>query len=162
MNEEAQIEMATFGAGCFWGVQETLGNLEGVVETAAGYMGGTTENPTYEEVCSDETGHAEVVQVKFDPATISYEKVLDAFWELHDPTQLNRQGPDVGSQYRSVIFYHTPEQQATAEASREKLEASGKHDEPIVTAIEAAGKFTKAEEYHQHYLAKRGLGTCHV
>src|SRR3954471_3113660 len=149
-------DKATFGAGCFWGVEETFRNLEGVTGTAVGYAGGKKENPTYEDVCSDETGHAEVVEVEFDPTRISYDKLLDIFWANHNPTQMNRQGPDVGTQYRSVIFYHSPEQKSVAEASREKLSKAPKFAErKIVTQIEPAPKFWRAEEYHQQYLAKR-------
>lgn len=153
---------ATFGAGCFWGVEETFRALPGVKDTAVGYMGGDMPNPKYEDVCTDETGHAEVVQVEYDPQEISYEKLLQTFWENHDPTQVDRQGPDVGTQYRSVIFYHTPEQQAEAEKSKAKLDASEKFDEPIATTITPAVTFYKAEDYHQQYLAKRGLSTCHI
>lgn len=156
-------EKATFGAGCFWGVEETFRNLDGVTNTAVGYAGGKKENPTYEDVCSDETGHAEVVEVEFDPAKIGYDKLLDVFWANHNPTQLNRQGPDVGAQYRSVIFYHSPEQKTAAEASREKLSKTPKFAERrIVTQIELAPKFWRAEEYHQRYLAKRGQTHCAV
>jgi peptide-methionine (S)-S-oxide reductase len=155
-------EKATFGAGCFWGVEETFRNLKGVTATAVGYAGGKKDNPTYEDVCSDETGHAEVVQVEFDPDQISYDKLLDVFWANHNPTTLNRQGPDVGTQYRSVIFYHSPEQKAAAEASKEKISASGKFNRPVVTQIEPAPKFWRAEEYHQQYLAKRGQSHCAI
>jgi peptide-methionine (S)-S-oxide reductase len=155
-------QLATFGAGCFWGVEETFRKVPGVVNTTVGYMGGTKENPTYEEVCTDKTGHAEVVQVEFDPEQVTYEELLKVFWECHDPTQLNRQGPDVGTQYRSVIFYHNEEQRKLAEASKEELDKSGKYDKPIVTEITPASTFWKAEEYHQRYLQKRGLGTCHL
>lgn len=155
-------EKATFGAGCFWGVESTFRNIEGVTDVTVGYAGGKTENPTYDDVCSDATGHAEVVQVEFDPAIISYEKLLDVFWSSHNPTTLNRQGPDVGTQYRSVIFYHSPEQRAAAEASKAALEKSGKFRSPIVTAIEPAPKFYRAEEYHQRYLEKRGRTHCAI
>ena len=155
-------EKATFGAGCFWGVETTFRNIEGVTDAAVGYAGGKTENPTYEDVCTDETGHAEVVQVEFDPAVVSYEKLLDVFWSSHNPTTLNRQGPDVGSQYRSVIFYHSPEQRAVAEASKAALEKSGKFRSAIVTQIEPAPKFYRAEEYHQRYLEKRGRSHCAI
>jgi peptide-methionine (S)-S-oxide reductase len=130
--------------------------------TAAGYSGGSLENPTYEDVCSDKTGHAEAVQVEYDPAQVSYEELLDVFWNNHDPTTRDRQGPDVGSQYRSVIFYHSPEQQAAATASQERLEKSGKHRRPIVTEIVPAATFWRAEDYHQQYLEKRGLSSCHI
>ena len=155
-------EKATFGAGCFWGVEETFRTLKGVTSTAVGYAGGTKDNPSYEDVCSDETGHAEVVQVEFDPSQISYDQLLDVFWSSHNPMTLNRQGPDVGTQYRSVIFYHSPEQKAAAEASKQKLTASGKFNRPIVTQIEAAPKFWRAEEYHQRYLEKRGQSHCAI
>lgn len=157
-----QKEKATFGAGCFWGVEETFRKLDGVMSTAVGYAGGTTENPTYEDVCTDHTGHAEVVQVEFDPAQISYRQLLDVFWANHDPTTRNRQGPDVGTQYRSVIFYHSPQQKTEAEDSRNALEKSGKFKRPIVTQIEPAGKFYPAEDYHQRYLQKRGMSHCAV
>jgi len=155
-------EKATFGAGCFWGVEETFRALPGVKSTAVGYAGGTKENPSYEDVCSDETGHAEVVEVEFDPQAIDYTKLLDVFWANHNPTTPNRQGPDVGTQYRSVIFYHSPGQKAQAEASKAALEKSGKHSRPIVTQIESAPKFWRAEEYHQKYLQKRGQTHCAI
>ena len=155
-------EKATFGAGCFWGVEETFRNLKGVTSTAVGYAGGNKENPSYEDVCSDETGHAEVVQLEFDPSQISYDLLLDVFWSNHNPTTLNRQGPDVGTQYRSVIFYHSPEQKAAAEAAKQKLGASGKFNRPIITQIEPAPKFWRAEEYHQRYLEKRGQSHCAI
>lgn len=151
---------ATFAAGCFWGVEAAFRQLHGVKDTAVGYTGGHTANPTYEQVCTDRTGHAEVVQVEFDPDEVSYEKLLAVFWQSHDPTQLNRQGPDHGSQYRSAIFYHTPEQQAAAEASKEQLTASGQFNRPIVTQIVPAAEFYRAEEYHQQYLEKRGGANC--
>ena len=153
-------EKATFGAGCFWGVEETFRKLKGVTSTAVGYAGGTKENPTYEDVCSDETGHAEAVQVEFDPSQISYYDLLDVFWSNHNPTTLNRQGPDVGTQYRSVIFYHSPEQKAAAEKS--KIDMSSRFNRPIVTQIEPARKFWRAEEYHQRYLEKRGQSHCAI
>jgi peptide-methionine (S)-S-oxide reductase len=153
--------LATFAAGCFWGVEEAFRKVKEVTATAVGYSGGTMPNPTYEDVCTDRTGHAEVVQVEFDPAQVSYEELLKVFWENHDPTTRNRQGPDVGSQYRSAIYYHTPEQKAAAEAFKEQLHKSGKYRRPIVTEITPAGPFYRAEEYHQQYLAKRGLGKCH-
>ena len=156
------MEKATFGAGCFWGVESTFRSIEGVTDAAVGYAGGRTENPTYEDVCTDETGHAEVVQVEFDPSVVSYEKLLDVFWANHNPTTLNRQGPDVGTQYRSVIFYHSPEQRAAAESSKAALEKSGKFRSPIVTQIEPAPKFYRAEEYHQRYLEKRGRSHCAI
>ncbi len=156
------MEKATFGAGCFWGVEAAFRQLQGVTATAVGYAGGTTKAPGYQDVCTDLTGHAEVVQVEFDPAEISYERLLEVFWDVHDPTQLNRQGPDVGTQYRSVIFFHTPEQEAAARASKTTLEKSGAHSRPIVTEILPAPEFWKAEEYHQQYLEKRGLAQCHI
>jgi peptide-methionine (S)-S-oxide reductase len=153
---------ATFGAGCFWGVEETFRRVPGVRDVAVGYSGGTLENPTYEDVCTDATGHAEVVEVDYDPEAVSYDRLLELFWNGHNPTQLNRQGPDVGTQYRSVIFFHTPEQEAAARASRQALEKSGRFARPIVTEISPAQKFWRAEDYHQRYLEKRGLGSCHV
>jgi peptide-methionine (S)-S-oxide reductase len=155
-------EKATFGAGCFWGVEETFRQLPGVSSTAVGYAGGAKDNPTYEDVCSDATGHAEVVEVEFDPTEIAYTKLLDVFWSNHNPTTLNRQGPDVGTQYRSAIFYHSPEQKQQAEASRAALEKSGRFPRPIVTQIEPAPKFWRAEEYHQQYLRKRGQTHCAI
>ena len=148
-------EKATFGAGCFWGVEEAFRRLPGVLDTAVGFMGGTLADPTYADVCTGKTGHAEVVEVTYDPAHASYRDLLDLFWSIHDPTTPNRQGPDIGTQYRSVIFYHTPEQEAAALASKRDMERSGAFRRPIVTAIEPAGTFWRAEEYHQHYLAKR-------
>lgn len=157
-----QIEKATFGAGCFWGVEAAFRQIPGVVATSVGYEGGTTDNPSYRDVCSHTTGHAEVVEVDYDPARVSYDDLLAVFWDEHDPTQLNRQGPDVGDQYRSVVFYHTPEQQAAATASRDRLAQSGKYRRPIVTVIEPAETFYRAEDYHQQYLEKRGLSTCKI
>jgi peptide-methionine (S)-S-oxide reductase len=156
------METATFGAGCFWGVEETFRQMDGVTDTAVGYLGGHTQNPSYKDVCSDETGHAEVVQVTFDPAKVSYDKLLDVFWSSHNPTTLNRQGPDIGTQYRSAIFFHSPEQERLARASKERMQASGKFRSPIVTEITPASPFYRAEEYHQKYLAKRGMTHCHV
>lgn len=156
------MEKATFGAGCFWGVEAAFRQVKGVKATAVGYMGGKLENPTYQDVCTDRTGHAEVVQVEFDPALVSYEDLLRVFWENHDPTTPNRQGPDVGTQYRSVIFFHSPDQQAAAKASKEEIEKSGRYKRPIVTEITPAGEFWRAEEYHQQYLEKRGLAHCHL
>ncbi|MBV9612534.1 MAG: peptide-methionine (S)-S-oxide reductase MsrA [Acidobacteriaceae bacterium] len=156
------IEKATFGAGCFWGVEAAFREIPGVVDAAAGYEGGHTQDPTYKDVCTDRTGHAEVVQVEYDPAQVDYDRLLDLFWSTHDPTQLNRQGPDVGTQYRSVIFFHTPEQEQAARASKTKLEHSGRFQRPIATQIEPAQTFYRAEEYHQQYLAKRGLRACHI
>lgn len=156
------MEKATFAAGCFWGVEETFRQIPGVLETMVGYLGGHTANPTYKDVCTDETGHAEVVQVTFDPSKVSYEKLLEVFWSTHDPTTLNRQGPDIGTQYRSAIFFHSPEQERRARASKDKMEASGKFRREIVTEITPASTFYPAEEYHQKYLAKRGLSHCHI
>ncbi len=153
---------ATFGAGCFWGVEMSFRRLGGVTDTAVGYAGGHIENPTYGDVCSHASGHAEVVEVEYDPSRISYEELLAAFFELHDPTQVNRQGPDIGDQYRSVIFFHTPEQQVTAEKAKAELAASDTHARPIATAIEPAPTFWRAEEYHQRYIEKRGGGSCSV
>jgi peptide-methionine (S)-S-oxide reductase len=157
-----ETQKATFGAGCFWGVEEVFRQLSGVANTAVGYAGGSTDNPSYQDVCSDQTGHAEVVEVEFDPAKISYRDLLDVFWANHDPTTLNRQGPDVGRQYRSVIFYHSPEQKAEAENSRDNLTKTGRFRRPIVTQIEPASKFFRAEEYHQRYLEKRGMSHCAI
>lgn len=153
---------ATFAAGCFWGVEAAFRQVQGVTATAVGYEGGHTANPTYDDVCTDRTGHAEVVEVDYDPDVVSYEELLKVFWANHDPTTLNRQGPDFGTQYRSAIFYHTPEQQAEALASRDRLAAEGKFARPIVTQIVPAATFYRAEEYHQQYLEKRGLASCHV
>jgi len=155
-------EKATFGAGCFWGVEATFRSIPGVIDAAVGYSGGKTQNPTYREVCSDETGHAEVVEVEYDPSVVSFEQLLEVFWDNHDPTTLNRQGPDYGTQYRSAVFFHTPEQQAAAQASKEARDRSGKHRRPIVTEIAPASTFYRAEEYHQQYLAKSGLAFCHT
>ena len=160
--DETTIAAATFGAGCFWGVEETFRAVPGVVDTAVGYMGGTLKNPTYRDVCTDRTGHAEVVEVKYEPAQVSYDTLLDVFWNNHDPTTLNRQGPDFGTQYRSAIFFYTPEQEAAAKASKERLAASGRFRRPIVTEITPAGPFYRAEEYHQRYLEKRGLSHCNI
>lgn len=156
------MEKATFGAGCFWGVEAAFRQVPGVVETAVGYAGGTTPDPTYRDVCTDETGHAEVVEVTYDPARVSYEDLLKVFWENHDPTQLNRQGPDIGTQYRSVIFFHSLEQRDAAMLSRKRLEASGRYRRSIVTEITPAPTFWRAEDYHQRYLEKRGLASCRI
>ena len=156
------MEKATFGAGCFWGVEATFRSIPGVISTLVGYCGGKTDNPTYKDVCTDTTGHAEVVEITFDPAQLSYEQLLETFWKLHDPTTPNRQGPDVGSQYRSVIFFHSPAQEAAARAARERLDKSGKFRNPVVTQIVPAAPFYKAEDYHQRYLEKRGLASCHI
>lgn len=155
------FEKAMFGAGCFWGVEATFQEVPGVVSTTVGYAGGHTPDPTYEEVCTDRTGHAEVVLVEYDTERVSYEQLLEVFWSCHDPTQFNRQGPDVGTQYRSVIFAFTPEQKAAAEASRDRLERTGRFKRPIATQILPAPPFYRAEEYHQKYLQKRGLKSCH-
>lgn len=155
-------EKATFAAGCFWGIEATFRELPGVVDAVSGYEGGHTANPTYQDVCTDRTGHAEAVQIEYNPAEIGYDRLLEVFWSIHDPTQVNRQGPDVGTQYRSVIFFHTPEQEQAARASKARLEASGKFRRPIATQIEPAQPFYRAEEYHQQYLAKRGLKHCHI
>jgi peptide-methionine (S)-S-oxide reductase len=155
------VEKATFGAGCFWGVEAAFQQLPGVVQTAVGYEGGKTESPTYRDVCTDQTGHAEVVELGFDPAKISFEQLLQTFFSLHDPTQLNRQGPDWGVQYRSAVFYHSPEQEATAKRVIEKLTAEKRFAKPIVTQVVPAQTFWRAEEYHQKYLEKRGVVSCH-
>jgi peptide-methionine (S)-S-oxide reductase len=163
MKEKAvKTETATFAAGCFWGVEETFRQTPGVNSTMVGYTGGHLDNPTYKDVCTDSTGHAEAVEVEFDPSKVSYEQLLKIFWENHDPTTVNRQGPDYGTQYRSVIFYHTPEQKAAAEASKKALDASGKYHRAIATEIVPATTFWKAEDYHQQYLQKRGMSSCHV
>ena len=155
------MEKATFGAGCFWGVEEAFRQLKGVTATAVGYECGTTNNATYKDVCTGRTGHAEVVQVEFDPKQVSYDQLLDLFWHSHNPTSLNRQGPDIGTQYRSVIFFHSSDQEKAASVSKEKLQKTG-YKSPIVTQIVPAAVFWKAEDYHQQYLAKRGLGSCHI
>lgn len=156
------LEVAMFGAGCFWGVEAEFRELPGVMDAAVGYAGGTLDQPTYEDVCTGETNHAEVVQVSFDPSKISYEALLKAFWENHDPTTLNRQGPDRGTQYRSVVFFHTPQQEIAARKMLVELENRRKFPRPIVTQIEPAPQFHRAEEYHQRYLAKRGQGSCRL
>lgn len=156
------MEKATFGAGCFWGVEVAFRQLKGVTATQVGYLGGSLLNPTYKDVCSGRTGHAEVVEVTYDPAQSSYEDLLKVFWENHDPTQLNRQGPDIGDQYRSAIFFHTPEQETAARASKVQLDASGRFKRPIATEITLASEFYRAEEYHQQYLEKRGMAHCHI
>lgn len=156
------MEKATFAAGCFWGVEATFRQLPGVSSTRVGYIGGRTENPTYKEVCTDRTGHAEAVEVNYDPAKISYTELLNVFWENHDPTQVNRQGPDWGTQYRSAIFFHSPDQHSQALASKEALEKAHRYPKPIATQIVPAEKFYEAEDYHQQYLEKRGLASCHV
>ncbi|HEV3460009.1 MAG TPA: peptide-methionine (S)-S-oxide reductase MsrA [Thermoanaerobaculia bacterium] len=156
------MDRATFAAGCFWGVEAAFRAVPGVVSTTVGYSGGSFPNPTYHDVCTGRTGHAEVVQVEFDPERVSYQDLLRVFWENHDPTTLNRQGPDHGTQYRSAIFFHTPEQQAAALAAKQQLERSGAYKRPIVTEITPASAFYRAEEYHQQYLEKRGQASCRV
>jgi len=158
---EKNTQVAMFAAGCFWGVEEAFREIRGVKSTMVGYTGGTSQNPTYEDVCTDETGHAEAVQIEYDPKEVSYEKLLELFWSIHDPTTKNSQGPDIGSQYRSMIFYHTPEQEALAKKSKDELERSGKFKNKIVTEIVPALIFYKAEEYHQKYYKKRGGGSCY-
>lgn len=159
--EENHQEVATFAAGCFWGIEEAFRRVKGVKSTMVGYTGGTYPNPTYAHVCSDRTGHAEAVQIKYDPNEISYEELLKIFWSIHDPTTKNRQGPDIGSQYRSMIAYHTPEQEKVARKSKEQLDKSGQFKKPVVTEIVPASKFYKAEEYHQKYYMKMGGGSCY-
>ncbi|MDQ3770550.1 MAG: peptide-methionine (S)-S-oxide reductase MsrA [Actinomycetota bacterium] len=158
--EQQGYETATFGAGCFWGVEAAYRQIQGVKSTRVGYAGGDTENPTYKDVCSGTTNHAEVVEVTFDPARVSYEELLDVFWANHDPTQVNRQGPDVGTQYRTVVFFHSPEQEKSALASRDSLKDS--LDRPIATQVVPAESLWEAEDYHQQYLEKRGLSTCRI
>ena len=153
---------ATFAAGCFWGVEATFRQVPGVISTRVGYTGGDFSNPTYQDVCSSRTGHAEAVEVEYDPAKLSYDKLLEVFWENHDPTQLNRQGPDTGTQYRSAIFFHTPEQESASKESKAKLEKEHRFQKPVVTQIIPAVTFFPAEDYHQQYLEKRGLATCHI
>jgi peptide-methionine (S)-S-oxide reductase len=153
---------ATFAAGCFWGVEDAFRHVPGVISTTVGYTGGRTKNPTYEEVCSHTTGHAEAVEVEFDPAKVSYLQLLSVFWQSHDPTTLNRQGPDVGTQYRSAIFYHDAQQEADARASKETLEKAKVFKRPIVTEISPASEFYRAEDYHQQYFEKRGMKSCHL
>ena len=155
------MEIATFAAGCFWGVEAAFRQTTGVHKTLVGYCGGQSHNPTYEDVCTGQTGHAEVVQVSFDPAQLSYQQLLDVFWDNHDPTQMNRQGPDVGTQYRSTIFTHGSQQAEVARASKTARGASGRHSKPIATEIVPAMTFYRAEEYHQQYLKKRGMASCH-
>jgi peptide-methionine (S)-S-oxide reductase len=156
------MSKAIFAAGCFWGVEATFRQLPGVISTRVGYTGGQTANPSYKEVCTDRTGHAEAVEVTYDPAQLPYEKLLDVFWENHDPTQVNRQGPDFGTQYRTAIFFTTPEQETAARASKDALEKSHRFSKPIATQIVPAVTFYEAEDYHQQYLEKRGLATCHI
>ncbi len=156
------MAIATFGAGCFWGVEETFRTTEGVLNTAVGYMGGAKDNPTYQEVCTDKTGHAEVVQVEYDPARVDFDTLVDIFFDNHNPTELNRQGPDVGTQYRSVVFYEDDAQKEVAQRKKEELAASGRFKREIVTLIEPVQTFWPAEEYHQQYLLKRGMSSCHI
>jgi peptide-methionine (S)-S-oxide reductase len=153
---------ATFGAGCFWGVESFFRQVPGVSDALCGYAGGQIDNPTYKQVCTDRTGHAEVVEVTFDPAKVSFGQLVDVFFLNHNPTQLNRQGPDFGTQYRSTIFVHSPEQERVGREKKEALANSGRFKQPIVTTIEPAPKFWKAEEYHQRYFEKNGLPSCHV
>ena len=155
------MTVATFGAGCFWGVELTFQKTKGVISTSVGYTGGTTHNPTYENVCTGQTMHAEVVRMEFDPSVVSYESLLDVLWGCHDPTTLNRQGPDMGTQYRSAIFFHSSEQEASAKASKAKADKSGRFGSAIVTEISQAPEYYIAEDYHQKYLEKRGLENCH-
>lgn len=162
VDAETKLETATFGAGCFWGVEAAFRQIKGVKSTAVGYLGGTMENPSYKDVCTGRTGHAEVVQVEFDPSQVTYEELLEVFWSNHNPTTLNRQGPDYGTQYRSAIFYHSPQQKTAAEATKEKHSASKRFRDPIVTEITPASEFYIAEDYHQQYLEKRGLSSCHM
>lgn len=159
---EPKLEVAMFGAGCFWGVEATFRKVPGVVDTAVGYSGGHTKNPTYKEVCTDKTGHAEVIRIEFDPVKVSYRQLLEVFWSNHDPTTVNRQGPDIGTQYRSVIFFFSPEQEAVAKAAKAELTKTKRFRRPIVTQIKPAGEFWRAEEYHQRYLEKKGLDSCHL
>jgi peptide-methionine (S)-S-oxide reductase len=159
---EDAMEKATFGAGCFWGVEAALRQVEGARSASVGYMGGWRKNPSYRDVCSGETGHAEVVQVEYDPTKVSYDELLNVFWDAHDPTTLNRQGPDLGTQYRSVIFFHNAQQEAAAKASKQRLEESGKFSKEIVTEIRAASEFYRAEEYHQQYFEKHGVKSCEL
>jgi peptide-methionine (S)-S-oxide reductase len=154
------MELATFGAGCFWGVEAFFQKIKGVVKTSVGFMGGNTKNPTYEQVCTDKTGHVEVIQITYDPDKINYEKLLDKFWGIHDPTQLNKQGPDIGTQYRSVIFYHNEMQKRLSELSKNRKQKN--YNKKIVTEITPALEFYPAEEYHQKYYEKHGLTNCKI
>ena len=160
--DQITLQKATFGAGCFWGVEAAFRRVDGVVSTQVGYSGGRTADPTYEDVCTGRTGHAEAVEVTYDPARVSYDELLRVFWENHNPTTPNRQGPDVGEQYRSAVFFHSPEQEAAAKASVASLEAAKRFRRPIVTQIVPAGPFYRAEDYHQQYLEKRGQASCHI
>ncbi|MCZ6670623.1 MAG: peptide-methionine (S)-S-oxide reductase MsrA [Acidobacteria bacterium] len=155
-------EKATFAAGCFWGVEAVFRNVPGVTDVTVGYTGGSAIDPSYQEVCAGTTGHAEAILVTFDPETVSFEKLMEVFWESHDPTTLNRQGPDIGSQYRSAVFFHTPEQEKVAARSKEELSRSGRLARPIATEITPAGRFFPAEEYHQRYLEKRDKSNCKI
>ena len=157
-----RTELATLGGGCYWCLEAIYEQINGVTQVVSGFSGGHVANPTYKEVCTDTTGHAEVVQVTFDPEKLSYDQLLNVFWTIHDPTQVNRQGPDYGAQYRTAIFFHSPEQEATAKKSKQALEASGKLRRPVATEITPAGPFWRAEEYHQRYLEKRGAASCHI
>lgn len=159
---KGETEKATFGAGCFWGVEAAFRKVKGVVSTAVGFMGGRLESPSYRDVCTGTTGHVEVVQILYDPTRVSYQDLLQVFWRIHDPTTVNRQGPDLGTQYRSVIFYHHPDQEAQARRSREEMQQSGRFTREIVTQIEPAGVFWKAEEYHQQYFEKTGRSSCRI
>src|ERR1700759_1928480 len=162
MDWSEPMEKATFGAGCFWGVEARFQQVPGVIETAVGYEGGSLGNPTYNHVCTGRTGHGEVVEVTFDPQKVNYAALLDLFFELHDPTQVNRQGPDRGTQYRTVIFFHSPEQEAAARETIARLNASHQLAKPIATQVVPADTFWRAEEYHQKYLEKRGAVSCHI
>lgn len=161
MEKAQNTEKAMFGAGCFWGVEEHFRKIPGVLSTSVGYAGGSVENPSYEQVCTDKTGHAEVVHLEYDPARVSYDNLVELFFQMHDPTTMNRQGPDIGTQYRSAIFFYTDEQEKTAKSVKERLDASGKWKRPIVTEIVPAKPFFRAEEYHQRYLEKKGANVCH-
>ncbi len=156
------MAIATFAAGCFWGVEDAFRQVDGVTKTTVGYTGGTAKNPSYKEVCTGRTGHAEAVEVEFDPAKVSYMQLLGVFWKSHDPTTMNRQGPDVGTQYRSAIFYHDAEQEAEARASKAELEKEHVFKRPIVTEIQPSGEFYRAEDYHQQYFEKQGIRSCHI
>lgn len=161
-NKSVDMEKATFGAGCFWGVEDIFMQVEGVSETNVGYLGGHLKDPTYKEICRTNTGHAEVVEILFDPKIVTYNQLLEIFWKMHNPTTLNRQGPDVGAQYRSAIFYHSDEQKLIAQTSKNKLGKSKRFNVPVVTEITKSSTFYKAEEYHQEYLKKNGLSNCHI
>lgn len=156
------MEIATFGAGCFWGVEAAFMQIKGVTKTTVGYLGGTLKNPNYKDVCSGNTGHAEAVQIKYDPKQVAYTELLGLFWSIHNPTTLNKQGADIGTQYRSAIFYHSQEQKELAEKSKIELGNSGKYLRPIVTEITPTSTFYQAENYHQEYLIKNGLSSCHI